>query len=350
MSIVIEVDGSYLGGQDQVIRTSCILSAITKNPCRVFNIHNNDEKKGLSAQLLLEIEAIAKLSNANLEGNFLGSQEIRFYPGGISESQNLSTKSGLTVKLAVSESIILILQDLIPLSLFFSEPIKVSFEGGATDTFFSPTTDYFRYVFLKILEKMGGKIDINIIERGYYPEGGAQVEAKIYPSTLKKLELTERGSLEKIIAISGASELLRDKKVAERQLAGMREILGKLKLPVEERIEYHLTQCPGSHICLIGEFENTIIGTDNLGKLGKRPEDIGKEAALDLLNEQKTNTCLDKRSIGQILVYLALAKGKSHIKIAEITNQQKAIIWVIEKFIKGNFEIKKNAITWRPIL
>ncbi|KPJ71701.1 hypothetical protein AMJ50_01020 [Parcubacteria bacterium DG_74_3] len=58
-------------------------------------------------------------------------------------------------------------------------------------------------------------------------------------------------------------------------------------MSIEERVGYYKTQCPGSQICLTAEFQNTVIGTDNLGKLGKRAEDVGREAALELLEEQK---------------------------------------------------------------
>ena len=132
---------------------------------------------------------------------------------------------------------------------------------------------------------------------------------------LKSLNLTERGKLKKISIISGASETLRNKKVAERQIAGVREVLGKLKLPTEEKVEYYLSQSPGSQICLVADFENTIIGTDNLGKLGKRAEDVGKEAALELLKEEKSGACLDKHLSDQILPYLAIIQKKSKITI-----------------------------------
>ena len=143
-------------------------------------------------------------------------------------------------------------------------------------------------------------------------------------------------------------EVLKDKKVAERQLAGIREVLGKLNLPIEEKTEYYQTQNPGSQISLMAEFENTVIGTDNLGKLGKRAEDVGKEVAFALLKEQKSEACLDKHSADQILPYLALANSKSQVSVSEITNHCKTNIWVIEKFLEGKFETKENLIKWIP--
>jgi RNA 3'-phosphate cyclase len=339
---MIEIDGSVGEAGGQVLRISCALSALTKKPVRVFNIRKNRPKPGLAEQHLSGIRALAQLSGGSLEGGFLGSSEIEFSPGNI-------FSDSISVKIETAGSITLALQTLIVPSLAFKEPVKIYFEGGATDTFFSPTFDYFQYVFLKILEKMEGKIKANLIKRGYFPEGGARVEIKICPSKIKSLNLTRRGDLKKILMISGASDHLKDKKVAERQLFGARELLGKLNLPMEERVEYYDTSCPGSQILIAAEFENTSIGTDNLGKLGKRAEEVGREAALALLKEEKSGACLDKNMADQILPFMALSSKKSQITVSQITSHTKTNIKVIEKFVEGVFEIKDNLITFSPL-
>lgn len=344
MSNQIEIDGSNGSGGGQIIRTAVALSAITKKSCRIFNIRKKREKSGLAKQHLTGIQALSQLCNAKLEGDYLGSEEIIFSPLG----ENKESPEQIKIKIETAGSITLVLQALIPTVLLLSRPLKIIFEGGATDTFFSPTIDYFRYVFLNILRKMGLEIEINIIKRGYYPEGGAKAEITIHPSKPEKMNLDERGNLKKILIFSGASELLQDKKTAERQLAGTREILNKLNLPVEEKIGYYQTQCPGSQICLAAEFENTIIGVDGLGKLGKRAEDLGRETALEMLEEQKTEACLDKFLGDQILPYLALSSKKSRATVSKITGHCKTNMEVIEKFVDGKFEIKNNLISWIP--
>jgi RNA 3'-phosphate cyclase len=338
---MFEIDGSFGEGGGQILRTATALAAVKRIPCQVFNIRKGREKPGLQTQHLLGLRALAEICNGKLEGDYLNSTEIKFYPGEI-------TKDKIMIKIPTAGSITLVLQTLIPVCIFAKKPVEISFDGGATDTFFSPTIDHFRYVFLKILEKMGAKIEIEVLKRGYYPEGGGKVKVEISPTKLKPINLIERGEIKKISIISGASQTLKNKKVAERQIAGVKEVLGKLNLPIEEKIEYYETQSPGSQVCLIAEFENTILGTDNLGKLGKRAEDVGKEAALELLKEQKTNACLDKHLADQILPYMALAQGESQITVSEITEHCKTNIWVIEKFIQGKFEIKENLISWIP--
>jgi len=336
-----ELDCSSYEDSDSLLQLAISLSATIKKPCRIFNISKEREKSGLITQHLLAIQALAQLTKGKLEGDELYSKEIKFWPG--QDYQEM-----VSVKIETAISIPLILQSLILPAFFASKPIKISFDGGATDTFFAPTIDYFRYVFLKILEKMTTKVELNILKRGYWPQGKAKVEVTTYPSKFKALNLVEKGQFLEILAISGASDILKDKKVAERQLAGTREVLGKLNLKTEERVEYYQTQGPGSQIFLMAKFENTFLGTDEVGKLGKRSEDLGKETALELLKEQKSGACLDSYLTDQILPYLALANNQSQVTVSKITNHCQNKMWLIEKFLNGKFEINNNLISWNP--
>lgn len=338
---MIEIDGSFGEGGGQILRTATALAAIKKIPCRIFNIRKKRPNPGLQTQHLLTLRALAQLCNGRLEGDYLNSTEIRFFPGEISSKD-------LHIRIETAGSIPLCLQSLLPVAIFAPAPFKIFFKGGGTDVPFSPTIDHFRFVFLKILEKMGPKIEINVSKRGFYPAGGGEVEVKIFPNKLQPLNLTERGEIKKISILSTAAQILKEKKVAERQISGAKEILGRLKIPIETKIEYKETESAGSAICIIAEFEKTLLGSDNLGKLGVPAEKVGRDCALQLLEEGKTQSCLDRFLTDQILIYLALSSKKCQIKIGKLTLHAKTNIWLIPQFLKGKFEIKENLLTWLP--
>jgi RNA 3'-phosphate cyclase len=331
---LISIDGSHGEGGGQILRTSCALAAITRTPCRIFNIRKKRRNPGLQPQHLIGIRALATLSGARLSGDALGSQEIYFEPGEIKE-----TSIGLEIPTA--GSITLVLQTLLLPSFHAIRTVEVNFAGGATDTHFSPTIDYHRFVLLRNLERLGLKATTDVIRRGFYPKGGALVKASIHPGTPSSWNCIYRGKLHGITIISGASEALSKARVAERQAEAAEETLCRfVEAEMKTRIEYYNSLSPGSQINIIADFENVTIGSDSLGKRGKKAEEVGREAAEGFLREFLSDACLDRFASDQILPYLAVADGASTISVSQITEHAKTNMWVIEQFLNRHFEIR----------
>jgi len=335
---MIEIDGSYGEGGGQILRTSLALSAVTGKAFRIYNIRKGRPKPGLKAQHYTAIESVARICNARVEGNRIGSEEVKFYPGkikGVRFEANIGTAGSIT----------LLLHAIIPPLLYAERETEIEITGG-TNVLWSPTTDYFRHVFCNFLDRMGVDIRVDVERHGFYPRGGGKVHVRISPvSKLRVLELVEKGKFKRIDVWSISSSDLKNKKVAERQLKGFKEILN---LEGHEHVLYVDTLSPGTSIHAHAHYTNTKLGADVLGEKGKPAEEIGRDCALLLKEQMDTGACLDEWMADQILPYMALAGG-GKASVAKVTQHCKSNMWVIEKFLPVKFEVKENVISCKKI-
>lgn len=334
---VVQIDGSYGEGGGQIVRTACSFAAVTQNPCRIFNIRQARRQPGLRPQHLASVHALAQLCAASLEGDTIDSRELLFSPRRI-------IARDLKVDVATAGSITLMLQALLPAVVHTGAPIMIDFAGGGTDTARAPTLDYFQHVFLWFLKRIGIAVEVEVTRRGYYPRGGAAIRVRIEGRSPHHFELVERGALKQLTLFSQAAAILKTRKVAERQIEAA---LGVLGMPARTNLEYAPSYSAGSSICIVAEFENTVIGSSGLGARGKRAEQVGKEAAEEFLGQFQGPACLDRHMADQILPYLALAGDGSSATVCELTSHCRTNMWVIEKFLDGRFEVGDQVITWR---
>jgi RNA 3'-phosphate cyclase len=235
---------------------------------------------------------------------------------------------------------------LLPAAVAAHTPITISVEGGGTDTARAPTLDYFRYVFLRFLQRMGVPVEVDVVRRGYYPKGGAAVGIRVATGEPRRPELRDRGALKEVTLFSQAAKVLKARKVAERQIEGALSVINALGVPTRSSVEYEPSFSAGSSLCIVAEFANTVIGCDALGARGKWAEEVGREAGAGFMAQFQGSACLDRYMADQILPYLALAGFGSSATVSEVTSHCWTNMWVIEKFLEGRFEMRHNLITW----
>ncbi len=321
------------------MRSACGMAVLTRKPCRIFNLRQGRGEPGLRPQHLLAVRALAELCGGTLQGDRIGSGDLRFYPGGGIRFHDLE------ININTAASITLIVQALVPAAIGAPHPVTVHFHGGATDTPLSPPLDYFEHVFLWFLKRCKINLELQTKRRGYYPKGGADLSVRITPATPKPTIAETRGLPNVVRIFSQAAESLKARKVAERQIDGAIEVLGSLSIPVQSSAQYYPSVSPGSSVCIAAEFERTVVGADAIGAIGKRAETVGREAGMMFLQDFQTPACLDRHMTDQLLPYIALAR-RGRVTVSKLTNHCTTNLWVIEKFIDGRFTIDGNMITW----
>ncbi len=337
MGMVLEINGSYLEGGGQIIRTAVALSAITKTPVKIYDIRRGREKPGLKPQHLEAIRTAARICQAETAGLQLDSTELIFIPGKIN--------GGLyTVDTKTAGAITLILQLLTPIAIFADRPLKLDITGG-TAVPYSPNILYFAYVFCYYLEKMGMNIEVDVKKHGFYPRGGGNVVVSTNPGSLIPCSFVEPGSLKQIKALVICSDHLRNARVAERLAISLQNILPEAKT----KYQYVTADSPGCFIQVLAIFENAVLGFDGLGARGKPAEKIGNEVGELLKKFIAGPVCLDPWMIDQIIPYLALATAKTgektEVKFRELTMHAQTNSWVTKQFLPVDFEVSGNILT-----
>ncbi len=333
------IDGSYGEGGGQILRTALALSAVTLEPVKIINIRAKRRNPGLARQHMTAVKALAELTDAEVEGLALGSRELVFKPRRIKAGR-------YRFDIGTAGSITLVLQALTPALVYAPGPVELEIRGG-TDVSWSPTVDYFANVFLRFLERMGYRVELELLRRGHYPRGGGIVRVRVPapPRRLAPLEVLERGE---ILRIRGRSHCVRlPRHVAERQAAAaerlLRSKLGDLDIRVE--VEHydpgrdpHLG--PGSGVALWAETRHSLLGADSLGARGKPAEVVGREAAEKLLEDLSRGTALDRHMSDMIIPFLAMADGVSTVTGARYSLHAYTNVWVVKQMLGVEIEVE----------
>ncbi|MCK4389721.1 MAG: RNA 3'-phosphate cyclase [Desulfobacterales bacterium] len=335
----IQIDGSHGEGGGQILRTALALAALLQRPVEIYNVRSGRKKPGLRPQHLTAVKAMALITAGKVEGAEPGSMRLCFEP-----RQIVPGSYSLDVGTAGSTS--LVLQTMIPGLLFAKGASRIVITGG-THVPWSPCFHYLKEVFVLSLQQMGGALRLEIERWGWYPKGGGKVIASTSPvSELNGVDLSYQGNLQDMYVLSAVSNL--PMSIAERQRD---HVLKRFKehgfTPIETlprkqfRIEILEGPSPGTGTVVFvrARFENGVAAFTSLGKRGKPAEKVADDACSDFFRFMASRAVVDDHLADQLVLYMALAKGRSSLIAGTITKHLLTNIWVIEQFLPVRFEV-----------
>jgi RNA 3'-phosphate cyclase len=332
---MIELDGSYGEGGGQIVRSAVAFAAVTQTPVRITNIRANRRKSGLANQHITAVKAVAKLCAGNHSKLTVGASTMEFLP-------KKPIHGVFEFDIGTAGSITLVLQACILPALFAraDEEITIKVRGG-TDVRWSPPIDYFYTVFLKHLELVGVKTDLKVIERGYYPEGGGEVQLKLWPQpNYGKLNITRRGDFENITGIIHSRKL--PGHITERMAKVLKTELHDYPDP-ELQIKFDRNEkgiSTGTGVSIAANYSNTVLGAGALGMKGLPAEKVADNAVKELRNELNGTGVVDVFAADQLVPFLALFGGE--LSVRELSLHTKTNIWLAEQFTNKKFRVEQK--------
>jgi RNA 3'-phosphate cyclase len=328
---VIEIDGSHGEGGGQLVRLAVALSALTGKPLRLANVRAGRPRPGLAPQHLAAVRAIAALCGARCEGLARSATAFTFEP------RSHAMGGELRVDVGTAGSVTLVLQAVLPILLTARRPSRLVIIGG-TDVRKAPTWDYFEQVLLRLLRRMQVRVRASLVRRGYYPRGGGEVVVDVEPGIPRPLVLDAPGAW----SIAGAAhvanlpiqiaERMRDAALAATPVAASIEARG---LGPDQAMGR------GGAITVWAQSEGGVLGASRVAERGVRAEALGGTAAQELGLDMALGATLDTHAADQVLIYLALAGGRSRFRAREITSHVQTAMWLIAQFLPVRYAVEE---------
>ena len=332
-ALVIEIDGAYGEGGGQLVRTAVALAALSGRPLRLRNVRAQRARPGLAAQHLAALRAVAALCDARCEGLELRAQAFSFEP------RARPAGGELRVDVGTAGSVTLVLQALVPVLLAARTPARVVVTGG-TDVRQAPSWDYFREVLLRLLARMGLRLRASLARRGYYPRGGGEITLEVAPGIPAPLDLRGDAVSWRIAGEAHVANL--PVTIAERMRGAALAALGREAAIGARALGDEEATGTGGAITAWAESDAGLLGASRIAERGVRAEALGDAVGREIAADLASGATLDAHAADQVLVYLAMARGRSSFTARTVSSHARTAIWLIPQFLPARFAVEEE--------
>lgn len=352
MSLAVHLEGTTLEGGGQLLRIGIGVSALTAIPIEITNIRGNRSGGGgLKAQHLSSVIWLGRTSEADISGAGLKSKKLYFAPStkraiSLPDHRERELSDGTTIiETQISQStpgsIGLVFQAILPYLLWSgsslsppeeaSKPIRLKISGG-TNTSMSPSHEYISQVLLPTLTRIGlPLISTNLHSRGW-TNGRQQIGSVSFTipplprtTTLAPFTLSNRGAIVSITATVLAPKACEthfrnelSTHLSKRQASIFDTGGGDPAVTIDfedsrhEKRFYLLVVATSSNGYKLGRdwLYDQRIGA---GKIDVVIAKLVKQVVGELAKEIEHGGCVDEYMRDQLVVFQALAKGKTFI-------------------------------------
>jgi RNA 3'-terminal phosphate cyclase (ATP) len=337
VDLPIVLDGSEGEGGGQILRTALSLSAVTGKPFTITRIRANRIKAGLRPQHVEASRAVARIVDAELTGDAVGSSRLEFRP------RRRAAPGEWTLDVGTAGSTPLLFQTVCwPLALA-GGPSLLTLRGG-THQDHAPSFHYLALVWAPAVARLGFRFGLELQSAGFYPEGGGEFTGRVEPAhAMPALDLRHRGTLQEVEVVSMVGGL--GYEIAERQAARAIRGLREAGIAAEaERVPVPARLSKGAHVLIVSTFERTRVGHGAVSAHERSPEQVADEAVRSFRTHLAGGAAVDRHLGDQLLLPAALVAARllepppgvapvTHYTVASVTKHLTTNAAVVRRFL-----------------
>lgn len=338
---MIEIDGSMGEGGGQILRTALALSIVTRTPFRIASIRGGRARPGLMRQHLTAVRAAAAISDAEVEGDEVGSDALSFRPGGG------PVRGGEHVfAVGTAGSTTLVLQAVLPAFLRADRvedagdgSVRIEITGG-THNPHAPTGDFLMRSFAPAVRAIGMGLDIEVVRPGFFPAGGGRLRVELTPAReVRPLELIDRGAPRERRAVATVAGIAPG--VAFRELKVLRTRLGWPEDAM--RIEQLADGVgPGNVVSVEIASEHVVETITSFGMRSVRAEAVAEKAAEAARSYLTHDAPVGAHLADQLPVPMVASGAGGAFRTAGLTPHAETNLQVIERFTGVPARVQRN--------
>lgn len=326
---MIDIDGSFGEGGGQILRSSLALSLLTGQPFKLRKIRaNRQPKQGLRPQHLACVRAAAKIGNAKVTGDAVGSSNLTFEPAEV-------TPGNYHFAIGTAGATALVLHSVyLPLALS-GKTSEVVLEGG-THNEKAPCYHFLETTWRAYMRRMGIDVSLEMERPGFYPRGGGKIVARIEPcKAMRPLKLAEHQKAKSATILSAVAGLAEH--IAKRQ--ARRATVRLRDAGLDPDVTFEVWQ--GGPGCVLAITLNGPVPTlfYGLGALGKPAEKVADDAADEAIPHLNTGMPVDPHSADQLLLPLSIADGESEYHVSCVSKHLTTNAAIIKLFLDRDIAI-----------
>lgn len=336
MTDAIVIDGSQGEGGGQILRSSLALALVTGQSVQIEGIRAGRDKPGLMRQHLTAVRAAVEIGQAEVDGDEIGSQSIRFQPQAIKPGD-------YKFSVGTAGSATLVLQTVLPALMIAEQPSELTLEGG-THNPWSPPYDFLEHAYFPLLQKMGANVTAGLEQYGFYPAGGGRFSVAIEPTAqLRGLQLEKRGEMLQRSATALVANLSR--RIAQREIDTAAEKLNWAPNCLHVQ-EVNNSAGPGNIVMIELHSENVREVFTGFGRPGVKAEHVANNAVKQVRDYLATDAPVGPYLADQLLLPLGIAawkdKQRSQFRTLPLSRHSTTHISILQQLLNIPISVEKE--------